>query len=140
MLSLSILSIWRTTLSQQYRQMDTGKVCHYRRPDIILIFINGMPLVFIERKIALLGRNLQQNLKDYMKIFQISLHLVRFIVLSNGLETQAGTSMQAMTISLNGSRLTVKRKNQIEAILSADSARINSSRDILLMVFLRKID
>lgn len=76
-----------TAVSQMWIQ---GKV-YYRRPDI-LIFINGLPMVFIELKNSIVkveeayNKNLQDYLKDIPNLFAFN----QLCVLSNGLETRLG--------------------------------------------------
>lgn len=63
----------------------------YRRPDVIL-FVNGMPLVFIELKNSIVkiqeayDRNLQDYKRDIPNLFAFN----QICVLSNGIETRVG--------------------------------------------------
>lgn len=65
---------------------------NYRRPDLI-IFVNGLPLVFIELKNSdvklkqAYDRNLQNYIKDIPQLFYFN----QFCVLSNGVETRLGS-------------------------------------------------
>ena len=76
-----------TAASQMWIQ---GKV-YYRRPDI-LIFVNGLPVVFIELKNSIVkveeayNKNLQDYIKDIPNLFAFN----QICVLSNGLETRLG--------------------------------------------------
>ena len=76
-----------TAVSQMWIQ---GKV-YYRRPDI-LIFVNGLPVVFIELKNSIVkveeayNKNLQDYIKDIPNLFAFN----QICVLSNGLETRLG--------------------------------------------------
>ena len=76
-----------TAVSQMWIQ---GKV-YYRRPDI-LIFVNGLPVVFIELKNSIVkveeayNRNLQDYKKDIPNLFAFN----QICVLSNGLQTRLG--------------------------------------------------
>ncbi len=76
-----------TAVSQMWIK---GKV-YYHRPDI-LIFINGMPLVFIELKNSIIkteeayNKNLKSYLGDAPNLFAFN----QVCVLSNGLETKLG--------------------------------------------------
>ena len=76
-----------TAVSQMWIQ---GHV-YWRRPDI-LIFINGLPMVFIELKNSIVkveeayGNNLKNYLKDIPNLFAFN----QICVLSNGLETRLG--------------------------------------------------
>ena len=76
-----------TVVSQMWIQ---GKV-YYRRPDI-LIFVNGMPLVFIELKnsIVKIEEAYNKNLKDYIRDIPNLFAFNQICVLSNGLETKLG--------------------------------------------------
>lgn len=76
-----------TAVSQMWIK---GKV-YYRRPDI-LIFVNGMPLVFIELKnsIVKVEEAYNKNLKDYMRDIPNLFAFNQICVLSNGLETKLG--------------------------------------------------
>lgn len=76
-----------TAVSQMWIK---GKV-YYHRPDI-LIFINGMPIVFIELKNSIIkteeayNKNLKSYLGDAPNLFAFN----QICVLSNGLETKLG--------------------------------------------------
>ena len=72
-------------------QMWIQGMFNYRRPDI-LIFINGMPLVFIELKnsIIKIEEAYNKNLKDYMRDIPNLFAFNQICVLSNGIETKLG--------------------------------------------------
>ncbi len=76
-----------TAVSQMWIQGKTN----YRRPDV-LIFVNGLPLVFIELKNSSVkveeayDKNLQDYRKDIPNIFALN----QICVLSNGFETRLG--------------------------------------------------
>ena len=76
-----------TAVSQMWVQ---GKL-YWRRPDV-LIFVNGLPLVFIELKNSIVkveeayNKNLQDYKKDVPNLFAFN----QICVLSNGLETRLG--------------------------------------------------
>lgn len=76
-----------TAVSQMWIQ---GKA-YYRRPDI-LIFVNGLPLVFIELKnsIVKVEEAYNKNLQDYKKDIPNLFAFNQICVLSNGLETRLG--------------------------------------------------
>lgn len=76
-----------TAVSQMWIQ---GKV-YFRRPDIV-IFINGLPMVFIELKnsIVKVEEAYNKNLKDYLKDIPNLFAFNQISVLSNGLETKIG--------------------------------------------------
>ena len=63
----------------------------WRRPDII-VFINGLPLVFIELKNSIIKvqEAYNHNLKDYLKNIPNLFAFNQICVLSNGLETKLG--------------------------------------------------
>lgn len=64
---------------------------HWRRPDLI-IFINGLPLVFIELKNSniLVKNAYDKNLTDYIKDIPYLFNYNQICVLSNGMETRLG--------------------------------------------------
>ena len=76
-----------TAVSQMWVQ---GKL-YWRRPDI-LIFVNGLPLVFIELKnsVVKIEEAYNKNLKDYIKDVPNLFAFNQICVLSNGLETRLG--------------------------------------------------
>ncbi|MEA4826899.1 MAG: type I restriction endonuclease subunit R [Clostridium sp.] len=65
---------------------------HWRRPDLI-IFINGLPLVFIELKNSniLVKNAYDKNLTDYLKDIPYLFNFNQICVLSNGMETRLGS-------------------------------------------------
>ena len=65
---------------------------HWRRPDL-LIFVNGLPLVFIELKNSNIPvRNAYDiNLKNYLSDIPFLFHYNQICVLSNGMETRLGS-------------------------------------------------
>ncbi len=77
-----------TCVSQLWIQ---GEV-HWRRPDIIL-YINGLPLVFMELKNSTVSVHtaFTKNLHDYKKDIPALFHHNQICVLSNGLETRLGS-------------------------------------------------
>ena len=76
-----------TAVSQMWIQGRYG----WRRPDII-VFINGLPLVFIELKNSIIKvqEAYNHNLKDYLKNIPNLFAFNQICVLSNGLETKLG--------------------------------------------------
>lgn len=76
-----------TAVSQMWVQ---GRV-YFRRPDI-MIFVNGMPFVFIELKnsIVKVEEAYNKNLKDYLRDIPNLFAFNQICVLSNGLETKLG--------------------------------------------------
>lgn len=77
-----------TVVSQMWIK---GEV-HWRRPDLI-IFINGLPLVFIELKNSniLVKNAYDKNLNDYLKDIPYLFNYNQICVLSNGIETRMGS-------------------------------------------------
>ena len=77
-----------TVVSQMWIK---GEV-HWRRPDLI-IFINGIPLVFIELKNSniLIKNAYDKNLTDYLKDIPYLFNYNQICVLSNGVETRVGS-------------------------------------------------
>lgn len=76
-----------TAVSQMWIQ---GRV-YYRRPDIV-VFVNGMPMVFIELKNSIIKveEAYNKNLKDYLNDIPNLFAFNQICVLSNGLETKLG--------------------------------------------------
>lgn len=76
-----------TAVSQMWIQ---GSL-YFRRPDVI-IFINGMPMVFVELKnsIVKVAEAYNKNLKDYLRDIPNLFAFNQICVLSNGLETKLG--------------------------------------------------
>lgn len=77
-----------TLVSQMWIKGDFG----YRRPDLIL-FVNGLPLVFIELKNSdvKIKTAYDKNLKDYIRDIPQLFFFNQFCVLSNGTETRIGS-------------------------------------------------
>ncbi|KRE73913.1 type I restriction endonuclease subunit R [Paenibacillus sp. Soil750] len=73
-------------------QMWIKGEAHWRRPDLI-IFINGLPLVFIELKNSniLVKNAYDKNLTDYLKDIPYLFDYNQICVLSNGVETRVGS-------------------------------------------------
>jgi type I restriction enzyme R subunit len=82
---------YRNTFSLVSQMWIKGEF-QYRRPDLIL-FINGLPLVFIELKNsdAKLKTAYDKNLKDYIIDIPQLFFFNQFCVLSNGVETRLGS-------------------------------------------------
>ena len=72
-------------------QMRIQGKAYYRRPDII-VFVNGLPLVFIELKnsIVKVEEAYNKNLQDYKRDIPNLFAFNQICVLSNGLETKLG--------------------------------------------------
>ena len=77
-----------TLVSQMWIKGEFG----YRRPDLIL-FVNGLPLVFIELKNSdvKVKTAYEKNLKTYIKEIPQLFFFNQFCVLSNGSETRLGS-------------------------------------------------
>lgn len=77
-----------TVVSQMWIR---GKL-YFRRPDLIL-FVNGLPFVFIELKNSdiKLKTAYDKNLKDYIRDIPQLFFFNQFCVLSNGVETRIGS-------------------------------------------------
>ncbi len=65
---------------------------HWRRPDLIL-YVNGLPLVFIELKNSSINvkNAFDKNLKDYLRDIPWLFNFNQICVLSNGMETRLGS-------------------------------------------------
>lgn len=65
---------------------------YFRRPDLI-IYVNGLPLVFIELKNSNIPvkNAYDKNLKDYLKDIPYLFNYNQICVLSNGIETRMGS-------------------------------------------------
>lgn len=115
-----------TAVSQMWIQ---GKV-YYRRPDI-LIFINGMPLVFMELKnsIVKIEEAYNKNLKDYIRDIPNLFAFNQICVLSNGLETKLGAFSASYDFFFEWLKVdSEKEKLDREAILSAKNVKDSSVR------------
>ena len=97
-----------TAVSQMWIR---GKL-YWRRPDV-LIFVNGLPLVFIELKNSVVkveeayNKNLQDYIKDIPNLFAFN----QICVLSDGLETRLGAFNATVARFYNqthGTSLTIK--------------------------------
>ena len=115
-----------TAVSQMWIQ---GKV-YYRRPDI-LIFVNGMPLVFIELKnsIVKIEEAYNKNLKDYIRDIPNLFAFNHICVLSNGLETKLGAFNATYDYFFEWLKVdSEKEKLDREAILATNNVKDSSVR------------
>lgn len=113
-----------TAVSQMWIQ---GKV-YYRRPDV-LIFINGLPMVFIELKnsIVKVDEAYYKNLTDYKKDIPNLFAFNQVCVLSNGLETRLGAFNATYDYFFEWLKVSSESEHlDREAIHNADTAE-NSS-------------
>ena len=115
-----------TAVSQMWIK---GKV-YDRRPDI-LVFINGMPLVFIELKnsIVKIEEAYNKNLKDYLRDIPNLFAFNQICVLSNGLETKLGAFNATYDYFFEWLKVdSEKEKLDREAIHSAENIKDSSVR------------
>lgn len=124
-----------TAVSQMWIQ---GKV-YYRRPDVLL-FVNGMPLVFIELKnsIVKVEEAYNKNLKDYLKDIPNLFAFNQICVLSNGLETKLGAFNATYDyffewLKINSEKEALDR----EAIMKAETVKDSSIRYLVDGLFLK---
>lgn len=112
---------------------------YYHRPDILL-FVNGMPLVFIELKnsIVKVQEAYNKNLKDYINDMPNLFAFNQICVLSNGFETKLGAFNATYEFFFEWLRTDdEKEKIDRKAILSAEDIN-NSSIKYLLNGLLRR--
>ena len=113
-----------TAVSQMWIQ---GRV-YFQRPDI-LIFVNGLPLVFIELKnsIVKVEEAYNKNLLNYRNFIPNLFAFNQICVLSNGLETKLGAFNATYDyffewLKVNDERESPDRKQLAEAENAADSS------------------
>ena len=113
-----------TVVSQMWIQGNLS----FRRPDI-LIFVNGMPLVFIELKNSIIKveEAYNKNLKDYIRDVPNLFAFNQICVLSNGLETKLGAFNATYDYFFEWLKVdSEKEKLNRKAILSADNVKDSS--------------
>ena len=115
-----------TAVSQMWIQ---GKV-YFRRPDV-LVFINGLPMVFLELKNSTVKVKVaySDNLTNYKKDIPNLFAFNQICVLSNGLETRIGAFNAGYEyffewLKVNSEKDALDR----EALQNADSAENSSAR------------
>lgn len=113
-----------TAVSQMWIK---GKV-YFRRPDV-LIFVNGLPLVFIELKnsIVKVEEAYNKNLKDYIRDTPNLFAFNQICVLSNGLDTKLGAFNSTFDYFFEW--LKVASEKEVldrDAIANAESAKDSS--------------
>ena len=112
---------------------------YYHRPDILL-FVNGMPLVFIELKnsIVKVQEAYNKNLKSYLDDVQNLFAFNQICVLSNGFETKLGAFNATYEFFFEWLKTDdEKEKIDRKAILSAEDIN-NSSLKYLLNGLLKR--
>lgn len=112
---------------------------YYHRPDILL-FVNGMPLVFIELKnsIVKVQEAYNKNLKSYLDDVQNLFAFNQICVLSNGFETKLGAFNATYEFFFEWLKTDdEKEKIDRKAILSAEDIN-NSSIKYLLNGLLKR--
>ena len=115
-----------TAVSQMWIQ---GKA-YYRRPDII-VFVNGLPLVFIELKnsIVKVEEAFNKNLQDYKKDIPNLFAFNQICVLSNGLETKLGAFNASYDYFFEWLKVASEKEGpDREALRNADDANNSSVR------------
>lgn len=118
-----------TAVSQMWIQ---GKV-YYRRPDI-LVFINGLPMVFIELKnsIVKVEEAYNKNLKDYLRDIPNLFAFNQICVLSNGLETKLGAFNATYDYFFEWLKVYSEKEHlNREQLLLADAAENSSVRQFV---------
>ena len=111
---LSLIN-WKTPESNSFivasQMWIRGKV-HWRRPDLI-IFINGLPLVFIELKNSNINvkNAFDKNLTDYRSDIPFLFNYNQICVLSNGMETRLGSFAAGYEHFFEWLKLTDEKEN-----------------------------
>lgn len=115
-----------TAVSQMWIQ---GKA-YYRRPDVI-VFVNGLPLVFIELKnsIVKVEEAYNKNLQDYKRDIPNLFAFNQICVLSNGLETKLGAFNASYDYFFEWLKVASEKEGpDREALRNADDANNSSVR------------
>ena len=118
-----------TAVSQMWIQ---GKV-YYRRPDV-LIFVNGLPMVFIELKNSTVKVKVayDDNLTNYKKDIPNLFAFNQICVLSNGLETKLGAFNAKYEYFFEWLKVnSEKEKLDRKQLLLADKAEDSSVRSFI---------
>lgn len=99
---------------------------YYRRPDV-LIFVNGLPLVFIELKNSIIKveEAYNENLKNYLKDIPNLFVFNQICVLSNGLQTRLGAFNASYEfffewLKVNSEKEKINRKEMEDTAISAE--------------------
>ncbi len=113
-----------TAVSQMWIQ---GRV-YWRRPDV-LVFVNGLPMVFIELKncIVKVEEAYNDNLKNYLRDIPNLFAFNQICVLSNGLETRLGSFNAPYDfffewLRVDSEKEIVSRKDIKEAVNAGESS------------------
>ena len=118
-----------TAVSQMWIQ---GRY-NWRRPDI-LIFVNGLPLVFIELKNSIIkieeayNKNLKTYLKDIPNLFAFN----QICVLSNGLETKLGAFSSTYEFFFEWLKVNSEKEKLDRKAINEEGVSINYFIDGLL--------
>jgi type I restriction enzyme, R subunit len=98
----------------------SGKV-HWRRPDLI-IFINGLPIVFIELKNSNINvkNAYDKNLTDYRRDIPQLFNYNQICVLSNGMETRLGSFSAGYEHFFEWLKLADEKENPDRAAIKDD--------------------
>ncbi len=85
---------------------------HWRRPDLIL-FVNGLPLVFIELKNSNINvkNAYDKNLTDYQRDIPYLFNFNQICVLSNGMETRVGSFVSGYEHFFEWLKITDEKEN-----------------------------
>jgi len=118
-----------TAVSQMWIQ---GRY-HWRRPDV-LIFINGLPMVFIELKNSIIKveEAYNCNLKDYLKDIPNLFAFNQICVLSNGLETKLGAFNASYDFFFEWLKVESEKEKLNRKAIKEDGVSINYFIDGLL--------
>lgn len=118
-----------TAVSQMWIQ---GKV-YFRRPDV-LIFVNGLPVVFIELKNSIVKVRVayDDNLTNYKKDIPNLFAFNQICVLSNGLETRLGAFNSGYDYFFEWLKVNSEKEElNREQLLLADTAEDSSVRSFV---------
>ena len=115
-----------TAVSQMWMQGEA----YYHRPDI-MIFINGMPMVFVELKnsIVKVKEAYTKNLTDYRNDMPNLFALNQICVLSNGIETRLGAFNATYDHFFEWLKVTSEKEElHRDKLLAAETAEDSSIR------------
>ncbi|MCL1851813.1 MAG: type I restriction endonuclease subunit R [Peptococcaceae bacterium] len=94
---------------------------HWRRPDLIL-FVNGLPLVFIELKNSNINvkNAYDKNLTDYRRDIPYLFNYNQICVLSNGMETRLGSFSAGYEHFFEWLKLSDEKENPDRSVIKED--------------------